>query len=168
MLKLPQLQALQALCYQRLLLSTVFGLQDGRYSVDQLIQKVCDDDNFNAVKSRILETETVLLMKCQCCLLNFSPTLMLFVGLWGTMIHLLGVCRWFYLVTFFNWNPCQTHMVTMANTYSPQLNISTNLFFRKYIDRLKVGNAFFFKQYFNERNKFLASFHMKSFNYTKF
>lgn len=41
--------------------SFFFGLQDGRYSVDQPIQKVCDDDNFNAVKAIILETETVFI-----------------------------------------------------------------------------------------------------------
>ena len=33
--------------------SQFFGIQDGRYFVDQHIQKVCDDDNFNAVKSKM-------------------------------------------------------------------------------------------------------------------
>lgn len=62
MLKLPQLQVLQALCYQRLLLSTVFFLDfKTDDSVDQLIQKVCEDDNCNAVKAKILETEAVFI-----------------------------------------------------------------------------------------------------------
>lgn len=38
-----------------------FGLQDGRYHVTQLIQKVCDDDNYNEVKAKIIDTEVLFI-----------------------------------------------------------------------------------------------------------
>lgn len=69
-----------------------FGLQDRRYSVDQLIQKVCDD-NLNAVKARILETETVFIDEVSMLSLKLFTDIDAMCRAVTNNDNLLGVCR---------------------------------------------------------------------------
>lgn len=143
-----------------------FGLQDGRYSVDQLIQKVCDDDNFNAVKARILETETVFIDEVSMLSLKLFTDIDALCRAVRNNDTPFGGMQVILSGDFFQLKPVPNSYGDNGEYIFPAIKHFHKFVLQKVHRQTEGRECFFFKQYFNERNEFLASFHMKSFNYT--